>query len=80
MRRSSKFGVTILLALILLASTGCVDGVRQALVPYVFDGVQTLADGLIVENTPDNSTVTSGTQSIVRGLLAGLRHAAYPEG
>jgi len=78
MKRMSKiciFGV----ALMLIVSAGCVDGVRQAAAGPVFDGLQTMADGLI--SGEENSTaMTDGAKSIVQGLLDGLKVAVYPKG
>ncbi len=79
MKRKVKTCTLVCLAVFsLLVATGCVDGVRQAIVPQLFSGVQTIADGLITGADPNS--LTSGAQSIADGLIAGLRHAVYPEG
>jgi hypothetical protein len=48
MKRISKIAGLILISFLSLATVGgCDDGVRQTVSPYLFTGLQTIAQGLI---------------------------------
>ena len=84
MKRAAGFLVLIIVATALMVTvSGCQDGVRQTMVPYVFSGLQTIADSLVgdLQSEPDASgEVVSGLQSITAGLIAGLQRQVYPKG
>jgi len=77
MNGKPKLYLAVCIALTLAITVGCVDGVRQAAAPQVMGGVETIANGLIAN---DDTSLTTGAQSIVSGLIAGALHAMYPRG
>jgi hypothetical protein len=53
------------LLMVVLSATGCTDGVRQTMTPYIFDGLANIASGLIAgleqQVFPEGTGSTSGS-------------------
>ena len=72
-RKSTILSVVALAFVMILTTVGCTGAIKAAMVPEIFSGLGTIADGLAA------SLDAEGLDSILDGLLDGLERAVYPE-